>query len=226
MIAIFVFFLPYLQTLDVQAHTNTAYAAVAALCDLLTHPEHIAPILSQCGFETEASPGFIITKQTHLLRCLTETFRRRATGSLIRLAAEPFTISDAQPHSDAVIAPPGFFVVARAPYSLSPETYPSPLAFDPDRYDPSVFPYELDIVQSPSVSANAGLFAAWGFGRHACPGRFLAYRMVANLVLAMLGGWEMEMVGEAPSWKPPGVGGIDNAQGPVMVRWRKRDVIA
>jgi len=50
--------------------------------------------------------------------------------------------------------------------------------------------------------------------------------MVGNLVLAMLGGWEMEMVGEEPSWKPMGAGGTDRAQGPVMIRWRKRHAVA
>jgi len=165
-------------------------------------------------------------EQTHLLRCLTETFRRHVTGTLIRIAPDPFTISDAQSPSGAIIAPPGFVLVAPSPYSLSPEIYPSPLAFNPDRYDPSVFPHELDMVQSPSVSVNAGLFASWGFGKHACPGRFLAYRMIGNLVLAMLGGWEIELVGEAPSWKGLGSGGMARAQGPVMIRWRKRHATA
>ena len=82
------------------------------------------------------------------------------------------------------------------------------------------------MVQSPSVSVNAGLFASWGFGKHACPGRFLAYRMIGNLVLAMLGGWEIELVGEAPSWKGLGSGGMARAQGPVMIRWRKRHATA
>jgi sterol 14alpha-demethylase len=142
----------------------------------------------------------------------------------MRYASEPFTISDPQSPSGAVIAPPGFLLVAPSPYSLSPKTYPSPLAYNPDRYDPSVFPHELDVVQSPSISSSAGLFAGWGLGKHACPGRFLAYRMVGNLVLAILGGWEMELVGDAPRWEPLGSAGIDRAQGPVMVRWRKRRI--
>lgn len=171
---------------------------------------------------TENSPGLIFSEQKHLLRCLTETFRRHATGTLVRLAKYPFTISDHPASSGGIIAPPGFLVVAPSPYSLSPETYPFPLDFKPSRYDPSVFPHELDAFQCPSISANAGLFAGWGLGKHACPGRFFAYRMIGNLVLAMLGGWEMEIVGEPPSWKPLGNGGVDRAQGPAMVRWRKR----
>jgi cytochrome P450 len=208
-----------------QAHTNTASSSVAAFCDLLTYPENINPILSQWGTSLNAQtpPKAIFSEQIHLLRCLTETFRRHAKGTLIRLAEEPFTISEPQSPSGAVIAPPGFLLVAPSPYSLSPETYPSPLSFKPSRYDPSAFPYVLDMVQSPSISANAGLFAGWGLGKHACPGRFLAYRMVGNLVLAILSGWEMEMVGEVPTWEPLGTGGIDRAQGPVMVRWRKRN---
>jgi hypothetical protein len=50
--------------------------------------------------------------------------------------------------------------------------------------------------------------------------------MIGNLVLAMLGGWEIELVGEAPSWKGLGSGGMARAQGPVMIRWRKRHATA
>ncbi|KAF9527124.1 cytochrome P450 [Crepidotus variabilis] len=196
------------------AHTNTASSASATFCDLLSSPSHISTILSQRG----NSDDFIFTEQTHLLRCLTETFRRHSTGTLVRLASEPFPISE----SGELVAPPGFVLVSPEPYSLSPSTYPDPASFNPDRYAPSVFPHALDAVQSPSVSANAGLLAAWGLGKHACPGRFLAYRMVGNLVLAILAGWEVEMVGEPPKWKGLGTGGIDRAEGPVMVRWRKR----
>ena len=176
-------------------------------------------ILSQANFRSDSPPSFVFSEQTHLLRCLTETFRRHSLGTLLRLAPSPFTISD-PPHT--LIAPAGFVLVGPSHISLSPSTYPSPLEFDPGRYDPSVFPHELDVVQSPSISSTAGLFAGWGLGKHTCPGRFLAYRMVGNLVLALLGSWEVEMVGDEPTWTPLGVGGVHRVNGPVMVRWRKR----
>jgi hypothetical protein len=46
---------------------------------------------------------------------------------------------------------------------------------------------------------------------------------VANLVLAIFGEWEIEMVGAPPNWNGIGTGGMDRVDGPVMVRWRKRE---
>jgi hypothetical protein len=44
-----------------------------------------------------------------------------------------------------------------------------------------------------------------------------------DLVLAMFGGWEIEMVGASPNCMAIGTGGMDRADGPMMVRWRKRE---
>lgn len=90
------------------------------------------------------------------------------TGSFQRKVLKPFTLSNGQYiPAGAFIELPGILTVQDEQY------YPSPEKFDALRF------YDNDV--NPSASANAQQFVSvsnssltWGYGRHACPGRFLA----------------------------------------------------
>jgi sterol 14-demethylase len=172
------------------AHTNTAMTFAASLIDLLMHPEMLAEVLAEqarvTGGEHQELTEF--SSMPTLLRAINESLRLRGTGGLWRLSRQPVEIGGhTLPAGSLVGSMMGLI-------NLDPTLYR-----DPDRYDPARYAaLRTDELQSPSIKQRH--FGAFGLGRHVCPGRSLAYVMVATALIALLRDYRVELRERPRRW--------------------------
>jgi cytochrome P450 len=113
---------------------------------------------------------------------------------------QPFALSNGQ------VLPAGVIVEApNAPVSKDPDFFPDPHVFDPLRFykirqskdSTSSGTKKAELVANSQFVSSGALSLSWGYGRHACPGRFFAANEVKMLVGKVLMEYELKL--------PPGV---------------------
>lgn len=184
-----------LDSLIWAAQTNAAASTIWIVYDLLHHPGHLERIRTELQAARKSSPETAdrlppFESIPHLLSCINETLRLRVTGAWLRYAAEPLYVSG--PDGVGLVCPPGFIVASPSGIAHDEAVYPDADRWDPDRYSRPPFApggaksLPLDGMRSPSISTNTSLFGAWGLGNTQCPGRHLAYRMMASAVALLV----------------------------------------
>ncbi|KAH8655513.1 cytochrome P450 [Xylariales sp. PMI_506] len=125
-----------------------------------------------------------------------------AIASFQRKVLQPFSLSDGQ------VIPQGITIeVPAVAISFDPEIFPNPEKFDPLRFykirqlarDGGSNPENAALNQFVSVSQNSLTF---GYGRHACPGRFFAANELKMILSNMLLKYDIRLVDGATERYP------------------------
>ncbi|KKZ59939.1 hypothetical protein EMCG_05230 [[Emmonsia] crescens] len=187
----------------VVAQLSFSHAAIHTTSDLLTQV-----LLDLCGREEliQELRDEIITvmraegwKKTTLFKLrlmdsvLKETQRLKpvAIGTMRRLAVEDIELSD------KTFLPKGELIVVACDKMWDPNTYPNPNTFDPYRF--------LKLRETPGHETSAQLVSpspehlGFGFGKHACPGRFFAANEVKIALCHILLKYDIKL---AEDYKP------------------------
>ncbi|KAJ3149476.1 hypothetical protein HDU89_003840 [Geranomyces variabilis] len=214
------------------AHSNTVMATVSLLFDLLQRPDTLRKILAEAAAHPSVGePGFDLRNHVELNRAGSESWRIRSSGGLWRQVRDDgFSLCGyALPKGTLVTINQGVVNRDEALYAgasasdaaaatattaaRSAVVPPAAEAFDSERYEK--FTLDGD-TQSPSASARCAQAATFGLGRHLCPGRLLAYRIVGCLVLTMLR-CDLKIVKQPKMWMRLPIAGIDRAVGEARV---------
>ncbi|KAJ7146844.1 cytochrome P450 [Mycena epipterygia] len=189
-----------LLVINMAAIHTSSMAFTHALLDLVTYPEHIAPMRAeaervvQSDGWTKAALGNM-HKMDSFLR---ESQRVNPMASVMMnrrcVAPEGFTFSD------GVHIPCGAFVVASARAAqYDPENYENPETFDGFRFakmrEAEAGPFKRHMV------TTAPDHLAFGHGRHACPGRFFAATELKAMLAHVLLNYDVRA--ETEGVRPP-----------------------
>lgn len=176
------------------SYETTAAQLAWALVLLLQHPDCLKRVLDEVHAllpGPEALPTLADLRRLGLLgACLLEAQRLRpATSMLTRFVAEPFTVGGYE-------IPRGWNTLFCPPVThRSPDLYPDPDVFDPERFSPR---------RDPGGRA-AGRLLNLGGGGHACLGGHLADTEMRLVVALLLRRFELGLVDPRPvSTRKPG----------------------
>jgi len=161
-------------------HT-TSLVLTQVLCRLVSNPEYIEPLRQ----ETEAviaEEGWTkagMDKLYKLDSVLRETQRIDSLGIVLmnRLALRPFTFSN------GVTIPAGTQIAAPcSAIHMDEEIYSNPQHFDGFRFS-KLSDLEGDVADTKYQAVSTSPeYMAFGFGRHACPGRYFAVNQLKALL--------------------------------------------
>lgn len=124
--------------------------------------------------------------------------------------------------SDETVIPKGSLVVVSMQNMWNESKYPSPHEFQSDRF--------LKRRQTPGQENAAELTSAtvdhmgFGFGRHACPGRFYAAALIKLTLCHILIKYDMRLVGGRPAVETYGMNMTANHAAKIEVRRRQQEI--
>ncbi|KAL8419214.1 hypothetical protein RB594_002433 [Gaeumannomyces avenae] len=187
-------------SLSLAAIHTTSMMATNAFYDLAANPDVIAELREECSTVLAANGGVFTSPALQSLKkldsCLKETLRLNPPGfsSFTRKVLKPFTLSNGH------LIPAGVMIeVPSYPQSRDPEPYPEPETWDGLRFHRmreagEDFNAKSAGRQGSAVDANAhNQFVSvshrslvFGYGRHACPGRFFAANEIKMIVARCL----------------------------------------
>ncbi|KAJ3022037.1 hypothetical protein HKX48_007192 [Thoreauomyces humboldtii] len=195
------------------AHTNTVMSTVSVLLDLLQNPKTLAAVRHEAsGLPDVTSTDFSLKDHVLLNEACTESWRLRSSGGLWRqVVHDGFRLGEYALHKGTLVT------VNQGVVNRNASIYGGGLGdFDVSRVASSNL--EVDpLTQSPSTLSSKTQALAFGFGRHVCPGRLLAYRIVGALVVTMLR-YDLEVVQAPTKWMRLPTAGIDRAMGNTHIR--------
>ena len=155
-----------------------------ALTDLATHPEYMEPLRQEIA---EATEGGVFTKQSLLKLSKLDSFMKESQRmsplnwvTTHREAIQPINFHDGThlPNGAHMGIPAGDI-------GMDPANYPDPTTFHPWRFH--------DLTQQNPGAATRYQFVNvdettlhWGYGRHACPGRFFASQTIKLMLSSMI----------------------------------------
>ncbi|KAI1261854.1 cytochrome P450 [Xylariaceae sp. FL1019] len=180
------------------ASHSTGATATNILYDLASRPECIQPLRDEIKETLDEFDGVLTSAALQRLRKMDSLMKESLRvhpllfSTFERRALQPFTLSDGH------VIPQGTIIeIPNHAISRDPELYPDPDSFEPWRfYDMSQRPDGADKRASSlhhqfvSVSNELGSF---GYGRHACPGRFFAANELKMILARILLAYDMRM---------------------------------
>ncbi|KAF8270428.1 cytochrome P450 [Lactarius quietus] len=198
---------------------TTSFAITGVLYHLLSNPEYIEPL--RRDVETAvAEEGWTKAGMDKMLKIdsfLRESQRIYALGivGMSRLALRPFTFSN------GVTVPAGTLISAPVnAIHADGEIYPNPEEFDGFRFAKLREQDGVPVVGQQSMSTSAD-YLTFGYGRHACPGRFFAANEVKALLAHILVTYDIKL---EEGKKAPGfyIMGLTRVPEKANVMFRKR----
>ncbi|KAF2762310.1 cytochrome P450 [Pseudovirgaria hyperparasitica] len=173
-------------------HTTTM-TSTNVFYDLAAHPEYITPLREEIRTVLAEHNGVLTVAALQQLRKMDSfikesmRFHLGSAVSMRRKVMAPFTLSNGQ------FIPAGTMIeVAGHAISRDPELYPEPEKFKPFRF--------AELRDSGAEGASRYQFVSvtkdlmtFGFGRHACVGRFFAANEIKMIVAQTLQKYDMKM---------------------------------
>ncbi|KAI6014537.1 hypothetical protein PISMIDRAFT_6834 [Pisolithus microcarpus 441] len=160
---------------------GTASSLTRVVYDLAAHPEYLVPLREEVDavVRQDGWTKVAIDKMYKIDSFLKESYRFDGVSSLvmIRKVLKDFTFSDGR------VVPRGCYIAAPS-YAVhhDVEFYEKPDDFDPFRY--IRLHRDGDDMKQQVVSLGSN-FLAFGHGKHACPGRFVA-ATIQKIILARI----------------------------------------
>ncbi|KAF8167722.1 cytochrome P450 [Crassisporium funariophilum] len=196
------------------------------LYHLAANPEYAAPLRTEIesAVVREGWTKSALEKMRKLDSLIKESMRISGTSSLtmMRKTLKPYTFS-----SNTHIPPQTLLFAASLPRHLSPTIYPSPL-FSPlheQQHSTSPSPTSTSASEGGTrfgLVATTPDWLAWGYGRHACPGRFYGAAVVKVVLAWVVLGFDVrfEFEGGRPGDVVFGMGRLPNPDVKIMLRKR------
>lgn len=169
------------------AFHTTALTATNVLFDLASQPEYIEPLRDEIQQALKDHNGTLTSTALSSLRNLDSfikeslRFRPMSIATFQRRVLRPFTLSDG-----TYIPQDTVLEIANHAITRDPEYFPDPETFHPWRFAERHQPRD----QFASVSGMLGTF---GFGAHACPGRFFAAAEIKMVLAWVLVNYHLKM---------------------------------
>ncbi|KAK8120452.1 hypothetical protein PG999_004572 [Apiospora kogelbergensis] len=170
-----------MMTFSVASFHSTTDFLCQMLCDLARHPEYIDLLKQEAADvlvdHTWTKASF---SQLQLLdRCMKESQRMKPLS-------ESKAKRDIRLHNGKVV-PEGSLFVVSGHWMHDANHYPNPDEFKPDRHLPLVAQESSSKVRERTAfTSTSPEHLAWGFGKHACPGRFFASAVGKMLLIHIL----------------------------------------
>ncbi|KAI9441480.1 cytochrome P450 [Lactarius indigo] len=165
----------------VAIHT-TSLAFTKVLFHLLSNPAYVEPLRHEVETAV-AEEGWTkagMDKMHKIDSFVRESQRVDNILSLVRVALRPFTFSN------GVTIPAGTLIAApSAAVHMDGDIYPNPDEFDGFRFAKLREHNRVGVAGHKATSASAE-YLTFGYGRHACPGRFFAVNEVKALLAHIL----------------------------------------
>ena len=131
---------------------------------------------------------------------------------MLRMVHEPFTFSD------GTYLPKGTLVaVPSYAIHLDESNYPNPTSFQPFRFAEKA---EETPGRKVDMTATSTDFLVFGYGRHACPGRFFAAAELKLMLALIVMKYDVKLEGPYPEPLWSGISLMPNPKGEVLFRKR------
>lgn len=197
--------------LNIAGIQSTGMVLMRALIDLSGRPEHTSPLLSEMSQVIEAEsehgdgatlPPRAIAKLLKLDSFLKESQRHVAQNllSIYRKVLSPLRLHDGS------VLPAGSYVAVQ---SVDPDARPGSITRDFDAFRWARLRAEPGNARRFTTVVSALDSLEFGYGVHACPGRFFAMNVVKATLVAILRRYELRL--------PPGEGIPPNRYNPLLV---------
>lgn len=196
------------------AHTNTANSLALSLLDVLERPALEAELRDERARVLAGDRPIdlgALCQMPALLRAINESMRMKGGGVLWRYTHSPFRIGAYE------IPAKSFVGISMSLLHQDPAVYPRPERYEPERYAAM----NTDDFQSPPLKDKT--YGVWGIGKHVCPGRGLAYTIIASALTVLLGRYAFAVTSAPKRWHPLVTAGIARPIGAFRVRWARRD---
>ncbi|KAK3937790.1 cytochrome P450 [Diplogelasinospora grovesii] len=186
-------------TLSMAAIHTTSMTATHILYDIAAHPEIISDLRDEIKTVLKETDGVMSTHALFQMKLLDSVMRESqrvnplSMARFARYVEKPITLRD------GTNLPAG--VVIEAPHvaiTMDPEFYPEPEKFDPYRFyrirtgeaaDPIGYKNTEQYQFVTVTKENMG----FGYGRHACPGRFFAANEIKLIMARLLLDYDVKM---------------------------------
>ncbi|KAF5853810.1 hypothetical protein GGP41_006589 [Bipolaris sorokiniana] len=209
-------------TLTVAAIHTTAMTATNSLFSLAAMPEYLEPLREEIHTVLEDNGGSLTPRALQQLVKLDSFIKevgRCLPASFARYVRKPFTLSNGQHIPAGVIVE-----VPSDAVSFDPAVFTNPEEFDGFRF------YKMrenastgEIARSQFVSSNERDML-FGYGKHACPGRFFAANEIKIILVRMITDYDIIMPdGRKERYEPIQVDRqiMPNPNNPLLLRRRK-----
>jgi cytochrome P450 len=181
------------------AHTNTANSLALAWLDVLERPalarsldEERRSVLAD-GKPLDLSA---LCAMPALLRAINESMRMKGGGVLWRYTHKSYRIGPYE------VPAKSFVGISMSLLHQDQAVYPAPAQYRPERYAAMV----TDDFQSPPLKDKT--YGVWGVGKHVCPGRGLAYTIIASALTVLLDRYTVRVKSAPRRWHPLVTAGI------------------
>ncbi|QMW34867.1 hypothetical protein G4B84_010358 [Aspergillus flavus NRRL3357] len=189
------------------AYHTSAAAPTQLLFDIAAMPEHIAPLLEEYlsaprdNNQNISVKGFAQMVKLDSIMKESQRFNPLLLLTFERIIKRDFTLSD------GVVIPANTWIgCAAQAIGMDRKLYPDPDTFDAFRFvakeEATATSTSVPATKAHYTSANPGSMA-FGYGQHACPGRFFAMMEIKAIIGEILSRFEMRLAdGEM---RPPSV---------------------
>ncbi|KAL8948613.1 MAG: hypothetical protein Q9222_005208 [Ikaeria aurantiellina] len=203
-------------------HTSAA-APTQLIYDLCQMPEIIAPLREELKAALEANDGHL-TKQAFNMMPKMDSFLKESQrfNPLLLITMERMVHVDYQ-MSDGFIIPAHTSIgVPTQAVSMDPSIYPDPEKFDAFRFA-KLREHDPERAGKMQYASSNPQSMSFGFGRHACPGRFFASNEIKAIMAHVLTHYDFKF--PEGQERPPSLGVetqfLPNHEGRVLMKARE-----
>jgi sterol 14-demethylase len=190
-------------------HHTTSTASSWAIIDLLRHPEWMKRVVDELDeiYADGREVSYQALREIPELECVfKETLRLHAPLIiLMRKVMQPFQFKEWKVEPGTTVA------VSTAVSNRSPEHFPDPLRFDPERYKPD-----------RQEDKQSFAWLPFGAGRHRCVGAAFGMMQLKAIFSVLLRRYEFEMAQPSESYRNDHSKMVVQLEQPCRVRYRRR----
>ncbi|KAJ1323022.1 ent-kaurene oxidase [Microdochium nivale] len=198
--------------LSLAAIHTTTMAATHVIYDLIAHcPEVILELRAEIKTALAENDGVTSTQALYQMKLLDSVMRESQRHSPPNVSAFRRRVLRDVTLSDGTVLPRGSTIsVPQYGVNMDPALYPNPAVFNPYRFRDIRSGAAEDKLgytnkeQYQFISVNKE-HTGFGFGRHACPGRFFASNEIKLILVRILADYEIKMPPGEPAGRYPNV---------------------
>ncbi|KAK8034549.1 Cytochrome P450 monooxygenase paxP [Apiospora rasikravindrae] len=208
--------------LSLAAIHTTTMAVTDILCDIVIRPDLVDELRAEIKQVMGNHDGVLTTQALYEMKLLDSVMRESQRWNPISQSRFPRYIAKPVTLKDGTQIPAGMFIeTAIGPVNHDPKLYPEPDVFDPYRFhdlrnatkpDPINYKTREQYQFVTVTKENMG----FGYGKHACPGRFFAANEIKLIMIHILLQYNLRMPNGATERYSRVVQGAHEAPNPTI----------